>query len=292
MCVGIIVPKGAKWPNIETLIMAEEANSDGGSISWVEGGKVNWVKGITALEIEEIMQKVSPPGLVHFRIATNGGAIPELCHPFPITNEASTKEEGSANAVMIHNGHWGGWKKNLIHLMPNGKALPKGPWSDTRAMAFLASVYTLEFLELIEEKIGYMNGKGVQAKLGNGWSEHEGCYYSNMLWKSKWEKKNVQTYNAQNVYSAHNARKDDEVYGVWENGVYKGHTPIGASYTDHYKSRSEETQRALPEGSGVKEGGVKDTGKYLDKGAGEANEAIKLSIASENDMVQIGFRKF
>ena len=186
MCVAIIIPGAAKWPSKETLLACEKANQHGGGIAWTDPDKriVRWKKGITAEEIYEITQQVKPPGLIHFRISTAGGVVPELCHPFPVTKESSLALEGTAHQVMIHNGHFSKWDEILLLKMPPGKKLPSGSLSDSRAMAWLASHYGQNFFLLTGEKIACLDGMGRTVWYKpNAWTTIDGCEFSNTSWK-------------------------------------------------------------------------------------------------------------
>ena len=218
MCVAIVVPRDKDNPNKhvpkpEYLIACEESNGHGGGIAWVENEVVRYKKGITAIEIIEIMEAVEPPMFIHFRVASVGGAVPELCHPFPITVEASLKTEGAARAVLMHNGTWSTWKQNMLHLIPRAARenlketkIPPGPWSDSRCMAWLAAIYGPEILELLEEKIAVLTGRGQWKTLGYGWSEFEGCHYSNLFWKGKLPSKKDEKNNVYYGDETGNAR--------------------------------------------------------------------------------------
>lgn len=185
MCVAIIVPKGKAFPSMEVLAAAEAQNRDGGGIAWVDGGNVHYRKGLTAEDIFVITEKIKAPAFIHFRISTVGGEIPELCHPFPVTRASSTDLAGTAKAVLMHNGHWGRWRETLLHLQPNNQRIPDGEWSDTRAMAYLSSIYGKNLLSMIDEKVAYLDSRGNITRYGYGWTEIDGCHYSNTHWKSR-----------------------------------------------------------------------------------------------------------
>lgn len=185
MCVGIIVPKDAKAPSEEILKDCAIQNPDGGGISWIENSKVVWKKGIEVPEIVEILAKTKPPYLIHFRISTCGGKIPELCHPFPLSRmgDATLALEGKCGAALIHNGHWGSWKEMTMRMQPHGAKIPEGPWSDTRAMAYLAGIYGPELLTFVDEKVAVMYGTGDYEYWGH-WQDEAGCKFTNLAWKS------------------------------------------------------------------------------------------------------------
>jgi len=257
MCVGVIVPIDTPWPKLEQLIQMEDANKHGGGVAWLQGGKVVWKKGLKALEIFKLLETIKPPALIHFRQASSGGESPLLCHPFPITPEASTALEGSADSVLIHNGTWGPWKSHLLHMAPfycaSGKKLPDGLWSDTRSMAFLTAIYGRTALVAIDEKVAILNKDGTFEKTGY-WFEQEKHYYTNLTWEHKWSKKD-----------------DKSLQKAWEKAAGEDY------YDNNYSGSPTEKKDTTPSSSGT----------YLSKEAEEANNACALIVKKEkgNDKV-------
>lgn len=180
MCIAIVVPQGVGPPDLEELKIHEAQNADGGSVAWVEGGWVHWQKDLDAEEVHSLVAGQKGPLLIHFRISTVGGADPYLCHPFPITRDVSVDLAGSARSVLVHNGHWHGWEEHLLRAL-SGK-MPGGPWSDSRAMAYLAHRHGSNVLQLIRERVAVMDGAGEITMYG-GWSKEQDRFYSNLQWK-------------------------------------------------------------------------------------------------------------
>jgi predicted glutamine amidotransferase len=102
---------------------------------------------------------IKPPFLLHFRIATAGGVSKELTHPFPIEPTASLALEGECESVLMHNGHFSEWQKVLLNNISPTYKFPEGDWSDSRAMAFIASIHGEHVLKLFEEKITVLSAK-------------------------------------------------------------------------------------------------------------------------------------
>src|SRR3990167_4496024 len=133
MCIAIICDTAK--PDLRLLKEAEQTNKDGGGVAWIENKSVMIKKGLTAVEIDTILQRVELPCLVHFRIATVGGNINTLCHPFAIRKDGKNPVEGKAESALVHNGHWREWQDALRSSVIRGsRILDKGPWSDSRAM--------------------------------------------------------------------------------------------------------------------------------------------------------------
>jgi len=186
MCVIIACHKN--FPDMQTLQQAEEANSHGGGIAWIEGKKIKILKGLESKEINKLIMKgkVKLPCIIHFRIASIGDITNELTHPFPINETVDQSLKGSYDQVLFHNGTWNDWKEYMLKALVNRNNLkmPNGSWSDSRAMAFLAHIYGIGFLNLIAgfNKIAVLNNEGI-IMYGDNWSKEDGIYYSNQHFK-------------------------------------------------------------------------------------------------------------
>jgi len=178
MCVAIICHKSK--PDEKMLFEAERQNQDGAGISWVEKGTVRFLKGLTAEEVKKEIKKLPLPLFIHFRLSTVGGKVKSLCHPFAVRQDGHNEIEGKSPFVLMHNGHWSEWKNTLALSVVNGnRKLAPGPWSDTRAMAYLAAHHGFAILELLtSDRIAVMTGKGKIYKYGY-WHEKDGMEFSN-----------------------------------------------------------------------------------------------------------------
>lgn len=170
MCLLLIAYN--KFPSKEILELGEKQNSDGAGIAWASGGKVHWIKGLKARDLPAYAMDTKGPWLIHFRKASIGGARPDLCHPFPTDGECSTATTGDTlYGVLAHNGTWHKWHEELINLINLGHEIPTGPWSDTRTMAWGATVVGEQFLIDAQEKIAWMTSDGEITRYGSGWYE-------------------------------------------------------------------------------------------------------------------------
>lgn len=175
MCLLIVAEKD--FPSKRVLELGEKQNSDGGGIAWIDGNKVFWKKNLSARNILKLARNTKAPWIIHFRKASIGLKVEDLCHPFPTEQEADLLKPGdlvsgsSDVGVLAHNGNWHGWHDVLITLVNEGHKLPKGPWSDTRAMAWASSIKGEEFLKGIKEKVAWLTPNGV-TRYGSGWSEN------------------------------------------------------------------------------------------------------------------------
>ena len=193
MCVIILAHD--KFPEEEFLQACNAKNSDGAGIAWIEGGAVKYSKGdLTADDINNFKFFTKPPYLIHFRKATQGGNKPELAHPFPVGLVHGDELEGEANAVIAHNGTWdeSKWRHFLVKSIKEDEEskellMPKGPWSDSKVIAYLYSIHGNTFLEYLNEKVAVLTPKGLiwygPQGTENGWNKEGDFYVSNLVWK-------------------------------------------------------------------------------------------------------------
>lgn len=187
MCVIMIVGKDGPRPTAAMTAKAWGRNDDGGGVAWREttpkGEKVvKWRKDLTEKEMDDLCQTLPLPYVAHWRIASCGGVLAELTHPFPIERNASLALEGTTKGhVLFHNGTWGGWDDAARYAaMQKGLQIPTGKWSDSRAMAWLCSIYGLGFMELLPNQRGVAFGPTkMEVFTGPGWTKVNGLWCSN-----------------------------------------------------------------------------------------------------------------
>ena len=78
MCVIITSPDRSRRPTLEQLTLCEATNSHGSGLAWLSGRHVQYEKGLSVVEIHDFLRRLNGPAIVHFRIASVGGAIREL----------------------------------------------------------------------------------------------------------------------------------------------------------------------------------------------------------------------
>lgn len=229
MCLLIVAEKR---PDRSLLEMGAEQNKDGGGIAWRQGDIVRWTKGFRGSkgidEMMEIIKNNEPPYIIHFRLATVGLASDELCHPFAVTNRAFNCTDGETGGfILAHNGHWGSWRAMLdkheeiltrqrVKLQDVSK-----DWSDTRAMAFIYSIYGDKFLEYINEKVAVMSPTELKIFKKSIWHEHsEGIMTSyNPVPRSR---ATTYTYGGYQNWSHKNSGYTSRYYSKWEEDYFKG----------------------------------------------------------------------
>jgi len=186
MCVIVGLTKKGKIPIVHDFKEMERVNPDGAGIAWIDKSRniIRWQKGLSAVEIFRLASELPRPLLIHFRFATQGGKSLELNHPFPISRFAQTDKIGCANAVLAHNGNWLKWQEIVTQMcIRKNIEKPKGLWSDSRAIAWIAYLAGRSVLDVIGEKVCALTPKGMEF-FGGGWNKREGNYYSNLYWKS------------------------------------------------------------------------------------------------------------
>jgi hypothetical protein len=191
MCVIMIGEKVR--PTTGMIAAAFDANDAGAGIAWRENGIVKWEKGLDLEKITKYCEEKPLPYVTHFRIPSVGGKCPELCHPFPISRDVTTNLKGSTKGyVLFHNGHWNVWRDKLLDsLIKRDEAVPKGKWSDSRTLAWMAYRYGHNVLNITEEKVVVFSPTDHDIfGPATGWSEIQGVWCSNTIWENrgKWQR--------------------------------------------------------------------------------------------------------
>lgn len=188
MCVIMATHNASKTPiSKEWMEGGAKANSDGAGMAWIENGKVQYFKSMDSDKVISRALKIKGALMVHFRIGTIGSKNAQLCHPFPISEGVSLAPQGTAGAVLAHNGHWGGWKDVAkLPVLYFRAQWPKGEWSDSRGMAFLAWFYGVNSLDVVlpesGQKVCVMTTKGLEF-YGGPWEIEKGVHLSNTAFK-------------------------------------------------------------------------------------------------------------
>lgn len=192
MCVIMVVSK--ERPTEEMVERAWTANDDGFGVAWREREGddvlVHWKKGIDKVEeAKELCATLPLPYIAHFRIASIGGVKKTLTHPFLVDKSASTALEGKTKGlVMFHNGHWQDWNKEAWNAMINSNNKPPaGDWSDSRAIAWMMSIYSPNLMEFLTTQRGAILGpKVLDVFTGPGWVKVNDVFCSNdHFWTSR-----------------------------------------------------------------------------------------------------------
>lgn len=186
MCVILLCPPKVRPPR-SILDQCAAANPHGGGLAWREGGAVRWLKTDDVGEIERVARRRGGELVIHFRIASVGGVVPALRHPFPVTRRAGLAPSGSAPAVLFQNGTWIGWSEALAQAAAAGLSVPAGEMSDARAAALLVNGLGRDGRRAFFPQTGSSRwvwfGASATEVYGQ-WHEQAGIRYSNLAWRS------------------------------------------------------------------------------------------------------------
>lgn len=172
MCVIMLVREDNKRPTREMIQQAWDHNNHGFGMAFRRPSpddgepEVVWKKGYMKSEhldwIYEQSQELPVPYVFHFRIASIGAQVPQLTHPFPISERVPLTLSGRTKGwVLFHNGTYKDWQDSVLKAaLASGVGIPTGIWSDTRALAWLCYVYGNGFMEFLPSQKGVAFGPG------------------------------------------------------------------------------------------------------------------------------------
>jgi len=212
MCLIIVCEKNI--PSIETMQKANNYNNDGIGVAYRKDGKVVVKKDLNVKEAYNLLTSVELPAIVHFRLATAGGASKKLIHPFIIDkhSDVSNKSFETDKAVLFQNGHYSDYEDKLINLcIHQGFPVPSGPMSDSRAIAIMVSVLGDGLLKLIKtSKFVVFSTKNLKV-FGDDWIVENGMKFSNKHFETVYDYKDWGNLNAYN-----GRYHDDNMYYCWD----------------------------------------------------------------------------
>lgn len=161
MCV-IAVVKDAR-PSERMVRQMWTSNSDGGGVAYrdvaedANGEKipvVAWKKGLTLDDMIEAAKELPTPYIMHFRKRSIGETSDELCHPFLVTPDSPLDLEGTTTGyVLFHNGTFKEWNPYFFNfIVQRGMKFPQGSYSDSRALAIMASEAGIGIMDCLGAK--------------------------------------------------------------------------------------------------------------------------------------------
>lgn len=148
MCL-LVVQKTGRLTE-EQIRNAQSNHPDGAGCAWWESDGAHFKKGLTIDETIKLSKELPLGSCFHWRWSSVGGKGEELIHPFTISQDVPLKQEGVAKRLLFHNGHFGAWNQILINHLSNRAVLPRGNWSDTRAIAYLVHTHGAHILQLLD----------------------------------------------------------------------------------------------------------------------------------------------
>lgn len=227
MCIIAYKPEGVNFPTESTLRTCFNNNPDGAGFMYPENGQVHIRKGFMNFNdfnkaISSIRNRSDLPVVMHFRISTHAGVVPEMTQPFPVSSKTNKlrKIDTYSNIGVAHNG--------IIQMTRDAKNISDTALFIKRYMSYLItdSKYyedyrTSNIIEtLIGSKMAILSNDGHVEILGSGWvSEKDGMMYSNDSYEE---------YNFRNWYKGYKKSGKSTKYSWYD--WYDG------SYNDYYGS--------------------------------------------------------
>lgn len=191
MCVICIKPAGQELPDVYTRASMWLANPDGAGLMYAYKGRVWIEKGfMTWTQMEERLARLALrldlsaiPVVLHYRITTHGGTCPENTHPFPVCARARTLHalRTCTDLAVAHNGiiHTvkprPGFSDTAEYTATRLARLPRTFTQDSDALAKIAG-------EIGWSRLAFLDGHGRITRVGAGWAQEGGCWYSNTHW--------------------------------------------------------------------------------------------------------------
>ena len=187
MCVICHKAKGAKMPDIKTILDMWDDNPHGAGIMWRSRSKVKYVKGFMKQDkflkfIKKNEKELEETEVaMHFRISTHGGVNPWNTHPFPMDPGTNTKSmSGTVRSCMMHNG--------VLPIVPRNDVI-----SDTAELSLRAKEFSSpeKYIESIAEYVSADNRILVFAPdetlFVGDWHEEGQLSFSNLNFKSMYD---------------------------------------------------------------------------------------------------------
>lgn len=199
MCVIIAKKQGIKIPDDETIKACFFWNDDGAGYAVRFGDNIFISKGFMVVddllkELHDINNQINLTDtdmIFHFRIATSGGELPQLTHPFPVTTNIKILSQLTimTDIAIAHNG---------IISIPHEKEE-----SDTVAFIKVIAkykdlIYETDLLEAVDSKFAILDKNGI--KTVGKFTEKDGLLFSNMSHEihetyEGWWKRGYYNYN-------------------------------------------------------------------------------------------------
>ncbi len=260
MCIAIYSPIGTETPKESYLRTSFTNNPDGAGFAFnTDDGRVKILKGFMTWEsfIEtynkyKIQYDFKNRGvLIHFRITTHGGTVPECTHPFPISSDAGTLQKLSQTSeyAVIHNGIislTGTEAHKLNHMSDTMVYISKYLSKMATYPDWFSNPVTFELIyDMIDSKMAILRGDGtIKATYGFTEDAEDHNFYSNNTYKETRVKYVYPAVaNSQHgypYYGGYDYDDDDYYYrGYYDKayGNYKDYRDKGAKGKEKDKSK-------------------------------------------------------
>lgn len=194
MCIIAIKPAGKEMISDDIIENMFDYNSDGAGFMYPDLGAVRIRKGFMKLKefkraLREIPNVKNKTVVMHFRIQTSGGITKQMTHPFPLSSKDVDlmATDILAPVGVAHNG-----------VLPNH---PRKGFSDTADFikyqlvpltnAIKSWRRSEDFRSIVTyategSRLAILTNDGSVMRIGDGWIEDNGYWYSNKSYKDRW----------------------------------------------------------------------------------------------------------
>ena len=187
MCIICVSPSGVKQPGVNTLRTMFYRNPHGAGYMVARDGKVIIHKGF--MDFDSFLEAVhsehftkADSVVYHFRISTQAGVIPEMTHPFPLSNQPRRMRalDLTCHCGIAHNGIIRlttdptntRYSDTAIFITDYLATLIRKP-ADLRNRALLDHIFALA-----HSKFAIMDASGYVATVGE-FIDDQGLFFSN-----------------------------------------------------------------------------------------------------------------
>lgn len=251
MCIIVYKPTGELCPSWKTLKNCFNNNPDGCGFMYAENdavhihkGFMSWKKFKTAFK--PLKNRVDIPIVMHFRITTNGGTIPQNTHPFPLSENIGDLRslDFDCEVGIAHNGIIK-MTANATHESDTMEFIRKYAGLIVSSPTWYYNVNANRALaELIGSKMLVLSKDGHGEIVGDGWVHENGVWYSNSTFNAstwtrylgdwgygygEYERPTVsKTTTTDSVKSSW-----DRDYEAWESECERNARPYDCKYWDY-----------------------------------------------------------
>lgn len=191
MCVICISNKGVPQPTKALMMQMWKKNPHGAGYMFARGKYVYIRKGF--MTFDEFYKAVRAEGftandtvIYHFRISTQGGINPEMCHPFILTNDLEKTKilRTRSNIGICHNGVIPVTSSSDREYSDTAHFVAEYlPWIIEKPSDLKKSFVKNEIERLICSRMAFLDYAGNVTTIGNFQSDYTGLIFSNTYFR-------------------------------------------------------------------------------------------------------------
>ena len=195
MCIVITKDKYVSMPSNNTLRRCWQSNPQGAGYMYTDPTTRQVIGKKGFMTLDAFLKELSNPKLdkmnvvIHFRIATHGGVNDAATHPFPISNKVDDLNalEWTSRAGIAHNGIIPGY--GTQRGLSDTQEFIKNVLSKSGEHVLHPGVLSMTTALIGSSRLAIMRRDKI-VRVGGGWVQFKGCWYSNSGYKkqvsSKW----------------------------------------------------------------------------------------------------------